>query len=56
MKKDNGVNWGHLGRIEKSFLGLVGIWVVLYFAGAAGSFQMHTDLESSFFKETTIGT
>src|SRR3954451_9001965 len=39
MKKDHGVNWRRLGWIEKLFLGLVAIWALLYFAGAAGSYQ-----------------
>ncbi len=42
MKKDDGVNWAKLGRIEKVCLFLVAIWVMLYFAGASGMLQTLT--------------
>jgi sigma-B regulation protein RsbU (phosphoserine phosphatase) len=39
MKKHDGVNWGRLGRVEKSFLVLAAMWALMYFAGAAGVYQ-----------------
>ena len=39
MKKDDGVNWAKLGRIERVFFLLVGTWALLYFTGVSGSVQ-----------------
>jgi sigma-B regulation protein RsbU (phosphoserine phosphatase) len=39
MKRDDGVSWRRLGRIEKSFFVLMAAWAVLHFAGLAGGLQ-----------------
>lgn len=39
MKREDDVSWGRLGRIEKVFLLLIGIWALLLFTGMAQKFQ-----------------
>jgi len=39
MKQDDGVVWAKLGRIEKVFFCLVGLWAALYLTGLASGYQ-----------------
>src|SRR3954451_20817771 len=54
MKKDDEVSWGRLGRIEKLFLVLVAIWALLYFAGAAATYQVIVALAAVFFGAVAV--
>ena len=54
MKRDDGVSWSRLGRIEKSFLALMILWTLLYFANVAGSFQTPVALAAIFMGLVTI--